>query len=559
MAIEALEDRVLLSINATPTGDDFPVSTIDTKEQVYGDVAIAPNGDFVVVWNHSHSSTDTDIAFRRFNADGTPKDSGQQSITTSSLNEAGPAVAIHADGSFVVVWTEWLTNDSNVVFKRFNANGEGIGSREIVSETIYQHYEADVAMFQDGGFVVTFTRRYSDGSELARFRLYDAQGTPLSNDRNAAHFESDNSDWTAVAASGSSFVVVWRESDFLYQDVYYRLFQKDGSDLAPAQRANTNEWGTIQRDPAVAMNATGDFVITWTHEYSSTDDNVRFRRFNRGGIAKDSSDRSVASSGSYMEDESNVSIDADGNFVVVYERVLEGDIYGADVYHKRYNASGSVAQAAENIASPISSTRNEGNPDVAMNAQGDFVAVFDEYYPATDNIRARLYRVDHIIPVGLFGPSAALNTNAGSDSGNDFHPQVTTDAAGNWVAVWRSGENLGGTIGTDSDILFSRSTDAGATWTFPVPLNRNASSDSGEDYIPQVTTDGAGNWVAVWASYDSLGGTIGTEGDILVARSTDAGATWTTPAPLNANAGSDSGYDWGPQVTTDAAGNWVAV
>ncbi|MEE8170776.1 MAG: hypothetical protein V3T70_09530, partial [Phycisphaerae bacterium] len=40
-------------------------------------------------------------------------------------------------------------------------------------------------------------------------------------------------------------------------------------------------------------------------------------------------------------------------------------------------------------------------------------------------------------------PPAALNTNAGSDSGDDFRPQLTTDGSGNWVAVWDSRENLG--------------------------------------------------------------------------------------------------------------------
>jgi hypothetical protein len=31
-----------------------------------------------------------------------------------------------------------------------------------------------------------------------------------------------------------------------------------------------------------------------------------------------------------------------------------------------------------------------------------------------------------------FSPTAALNTNAATDSGDDFSPQVTTDGAGNW-------------------------------------------------------------------------------------------------------------------------------
>ena len=166
---------------------------------------------------------------------------------------------------------------------------------------------------------------------------------------------------------------------------------------------------------------------------------------------------------------------------------------------------------------------------------------------------------DHLVALTWFGPAATLSTNASEDSGDDLSPQLTTDGSGNWVAVWESPDSLGGTIGTDSDILVSRSTDAGVTWTDPAPLNTNATEDAGDDRYPQLTTDGAGNWVAVWHSDDSLGGTIGTDGDILVSRSTDAGATWTDPAPLNTNATEDSGGDWLPQLTTDAAGNWVAV
>jgi hypothetical protein len=153
----------------------------------------------------------------------------------------------------------------------------------------------------------------------------------------------------------------------------------------------------------------------------------------------------------------------------------------------------------------------------------------------------------------------ALNTNAGSDSGADYVPQVTTDRAGNWVAVWNSSDTLGATIGTDFDILVSRSTDNGATWTAPAALNTNAGSDFGADWFPQVTTDGAGNWLAVWQSTDTLGATIGTDYDILISRSADNGATWTAPAALNTNAGTDSSFDEVPQVTTDGAGDWLAV
>jgi hypothetical protein len=135
---------------------------------------------------------------------------------------------------------------------------------------------------------------------------------------------------------------------------------------------------------------------------------------------------------------------------------------------------------------------------------------------------------------------AVLNSNAATDSAFDGSPQVTTDGT-DWVAVWESGDSLGDTIGNDRDILVSRSTDAGANWTAAVPLNTNAATDSQDDGLPQVTVDGAGNWVAVWHSADSLGDTIGEDGDILVARSINAGATWSDPVALNTNAASDVG------------------
>ena len=156
-------------------------------------------------------------------------------------------------------------------------------------------------------------------------------------------------------------------------------------------------------------------------------------------------------------------------------------------------------------------------------------------------------------------PPAPLNTNAATDTGHDLDPQVTTDGAGNWLAVWRSYEDLGGSIGTDADILVARSINNGATWTAPAALNTNAATDTGIDLVSDVTTDGAGNWVAVWYSNENLGGAIGTDYDVLVARSTDNGATWTAPVALNTNAYTDADLDFRPQLTTDGGGNWLAV
>jgi len=89
---------------------------------------------------------------------------------------------------------------------------------------------------------------------------------------------------------------------------------------------------------------------------------------------------------------------------------------------------------------------------------------------------------------------------------------VATDRQGTWVAVWESNDTLGDTLGTDPDILMAHSIDGGAHWSVPHGLDPDAGTDTRRDVAPQLATDGAGMWNVVWAG---LGGTLGADSDIM--------------------------------------------
>lgn len=155
-----------------------------------------------------------------------------------------------------------------------------------------------------------------------------------------------------------------------------------------------------------------------------------------------------------------------------------------------------------------------------------------------------------------------LNSNAGEDGGSaDQRPNIASDSAGHVVAVWTSNYNVGGTIGTDYDILVSRSDDDGATWSAAAPLNSTAATDNTTDDQAVIATDGAGTWIASWVSQYNLGGTIGTDNDLFVARSLDNGATWSTVSVLNTNATTDasSATDNNASLAWCGGTNWVAT
>ncbi len=154
-------------------------------------------------------------------------------------------------------------------------------------------------------------------------------------------------------------------------------------------------------------------------------------------------------------------------------------------------------------------------------------------------------------------PPAILNANAVTDAGQDLNPRVASDGKGHWVAVWESDDTLGGTTGSDFDLLVARSIDNGANWSIPTFLNTDAKTDTGTDTVADIATDGNGLWIAVWQS-NSMGG-AGTNFDILSARSTDNGATWSAPFPLSPNPAVDSVIEGVPRVATDGLGHWVVV
>jgi hypothetical protein len=212
---------------------------------------------------------------------------------------------------------------------------------------------------------------------------------------------------------------------------------------------------------------------------------------------------------------------------------------------------------------------------------------------------------------GAIAQDFGVPTPLGFDS--DRHPSVATDGAGGWVAVWRSSEDVGG-AGTDADVFsarsldggatwstpavvnddaptnghdqepdlasgggtfvavwtgnlasagfdigFARSTDTGATWTPAAALDPAAAAESNSNREPKIATDGLGNCVTVWGSTDTLGGTLGEDFDVLVARSSDDGASWTAPVALNDDAATDSDADWHAEIETDGLGTWIVT
>ena len=196
-------------------------------------------------------------------------------------------------------------------------------------------------------------------------------------------------------------------------------------------------------------------------------------------------------------------------------------------------------------------------PRLATNGTGDWVVVWKHgtriyFARSTDN--GVTWNEEEMLSTFTDGDVLTLDGRA-LGAANKV-PHAATDGTGTWITVWESEVQLGGATGEDLDILFSRSTDNGATWSNAALLNTNGTTDppgrigTGGDRDARIMTNGAGVWITVWRS---------SELGIVSARSIDNGQTWSDPEPFYANFPDVPIGHSSFEMKTDRMGGWVAV
>jgi hypothetical protein len=102
-------------------------------------------------------------------------------VSTSTTGFAvAPKAALASGGRFVAAWTAPFdpTNELDVVARRFDAGGNGIGNEFMVPTDIAERqWDPDVAIWPDGRFVVVWTDyNHPVSGRVVRGQRYDANG-----------------------------------------------------------------------------------------------------------------------------------------------------------------------------------------------------------------------------------------------------------------------------------------------------------------------------------------------------------------------------------------------
>ncbi len=142
------------SPGGTPEGQ-FQVNTFTVGDQDDADVAVAPDGRFLVAWDGRSAASDLDrsIQGRMYDPDRVPLGPDFQINTTTPEIQSQPAVEARADGSFLVVWR----SAGGVFGQVVDADGGLLGSEVEINTTEGEGFSRPtVAGALNERFVVTW-------------------------------------------------------------------------------------------------------------------------------------------------------------------------------------------------------------------------------------------------------------------------------------------------------------------------------------------------------------------------------------------------------------------
>jgi hypothetical protein len=276
-----------------PLGSEFRVNTYTTNTQFVPAIAMDRQRRFVVVWQSSTQDGAAEGIFgQRYDAAGVRLGGEFQINTYTTSDQYGPAIAMEAGGSFVVVWASTGQDGygGSVFGQRFDAAGARLGSEfQVNTYTTGNQYQPAIAMDQQGRFVVVLTSEVTPGqdgsSNAVAGQRFDAAGARLGSEFLVnAYTTSDQSRPTVAADTAGNFVVIWHSffQDGSNDGVFGRRFDAAGAPRGGEFRVNTYTTNR-QYGASVASDPHGNFVVVWA-SYGQDGDRLGIYGQRYGGL-----------------------------------------------------------------------------------------------------------------------------------------------------------------------------------------------------------------------------------------------------------------------------------
>jgi len=485
-----------------PDGPEFQVNTQAERYNLgwlSTSVAMGSTGDFVVTW-HSFNSSGINVYARRYNNQGQALGAEFQVNTNTEINSRPSSIAMDGEGNFVISWVSQNAGEKNIFARRYDNQGQALGAEfEVAAITEGYAFGPNVAMDAGGDFLVTWVHYDYDWSRAdIMLRRYASNGTAHGTVFQVNTLPAQMPGIPTVAVDGQGdFVVAWTaySEDWYDGNIFARRYTSNGTPQGVEFQINSTVEG-VHTIPSVAMEADGDFVVSWTrYDEDWKNPQIHARRYTSNALPQ-SPDFRVNTSSAYDHRYPMVAIDGEGNFNIAWTRYESGwPGLPSDIYAMRYNAAGqpqpALSPLPERDLRPefrvnTYTSNHQSRPNIAMDDDGNFVVVWHSQ-GGQDGDGSGIYAQRYDANGTPQGTEFQVNTLTTNDQ---RYPAVAMDADGDFVITWSTG-----TYGTFAQEVYAQRYNAQG---IPQGSEFRVCTNTGWNKRSDVAMDASGNMVVTW-------------------------------------------------------------
>ena len=278
-------------------------------------IAMAPNGNIIVVWEVS----DLSVYYAVLSEGGTII-KGPMALSHGDNHD--PCVAVTPNGVVFAVWESGPYPD-DVAYVTMDVNGDNVIPVTRISGVKDGIDDPTVAAStQNGGddrVVIAWEDYDPDkGADQIAFTILDSGANTLVPKTKITDTAYGNNDVNAAILPNGYAVIVWEAAVSEDNDVGYAVIDTPGATVGPVRLISR----PLDIDaPGVAATPSGNIVIVWDEAAGDGQpDDIMFAILDGSGNVVKSPDKLTTSDKD--EDEPDVAVDLAGNVVVIYEQEL---------------------------------------------------------------------------------------------------------------------------------------------------------------------------------------------------------------------------------------------
>ncbi len=410
-------------------------------------------------------------------------------ICLAANSQSFPQIISDGNGGAIITWADSRSGSNYHIYaQRVDSTGAVKWTNNGVAICTASN-TADPRLTSDGygGAIITWSDGRNGYEDIYAQRVNSTGSVKWTSNGVAICTSEMREIFPQIISDGSGgAIITWQDYDNVS---HYNIYAQRVDSTGAVKWANN---GVVisstlysEENPQITSDGSGGAIITWQVPRSGQDD-IYAQRVDSTGAVKWTSNGVAICTATGQQNEPQIISDGSGGAIITWEDPRSGS--GYDIYARCVDSAGTVKWTSNGVAI-CTASNNQRDPQLISDGSGGAIITWYDYR----NISNRDIYAQYI---NCTGAVKWINNGMAvcSAIGDQSYPQLISDGSGGAIITWQDSRN-----GSQSDIYAQRVNSTGSIkWmSNGVPV----STATGNQFLPQITSDGSGGAIITW--YDS--------------------------------------------------------